>query len=162
MTTAKTLRIKAAQHQLICACGSVEDLLDEHPGLGRTSLFNWKDINHKALMPLDVVMKLEAHCGRPIVTEALAEIAGRKLVDPDAGVVSSACVMTRHADAIIQASHLMSVGAAAFADGRITPNEATGIDRAAAQLQEAISEYRKALAGIRADGGFSVVKGGAA
>lgn len=161
MTTAKTLRIKAAQNQLISACGSVDDILDEFPGLGRTSLFNWKDIDHKALMPLDVVIKLEAHCGRPILTEALAEIAGRRLSDADPTVFDSTSVMTRHADAIIQASQLMSVGAAAFADGRVTPNEATAIDRAAASVEDSIAEYRKALAGIRAEGGLSLVKGGA-
>ena len=46
---------------------------------------------------------------------------------------------------------------AAFADGRVTPTEATQIDRAAGELERSLSAYRKALAGIRADGGLKVV-----
>jgi hypothetical protein len=70
--------------------------------------------------------------------------------------------MARHADAIIQAGELMVAGAAAFADGKVTPNEAATIDRAAGQLEVGLTQYRKALAGIRAAGGLSVVNGGAA
>ncbi|WP_367272037.1 phage regulatory CII family protein, partial [Mesorhizobium sp.] len=98
-------------------------------------------------------------CGQPIVTAALAEVNGRRLADPDAETVNQGTVMARHADAIIQAGELMAAGAAAFADGKVTPNEATTIDRAAAQLERGLSQYRQALAGIRAAGGLKVVGG---
>ena len=111
-------------------------------------------------MPLNAVMTLEAHCGQPIVTAALAEINGRRLAEPDAAVTSQLGVMNHHADAIVHAGELMRAGAAAFADGKVTPNEATAIDKAAAQLERALSEYRRALAGVRAEGGLKIVGGG--
>lgn len=56
---------------------------------------------------------------------------------------------------------MMSQAALAFADGKVSPAEATAIDRAAHQLQGAIEALRNALAGTKAAGGFSVVAGGA-
>lgn len=161
MATARILRIKAAQDQLVALCGG----LDESAAIsnfGRSTVGRWKDLGDPTLMPLGAVMALEAHCGQPLVTAALAELAGRRLADPEPATADQVNVMARHAEAIVQAGELMSAGATAFADGRVTPNEATAIDRAAGQLERALGDYRKALAGIRADGGLAVVKGGAA
>lgn len=160
MTTARVLRIKAAQNQLIAACGGLDAVAVGEEAIinaGRSTVGRWSDIGDPTLMPLLAVIKLEAHCGQPLVTAALAEISGRRLADPDAETVSQGSVMARHADAIIHAGELMAAGAAAFADGKVSPNEATTIDRAAAQLERGLAEYRKALAGIRAAGGLKVV-----
>lgn len=160
MTTARILRIKSAQDQLIALCGGLDDSA-QIANFGRSTVGRWKDLGDPTLMPLGAVIALEAACGQPLVTAALAEVAGRRLSDPDAEASSQAGVMTRHADAIVQAGELMAAGAQAFADGRVTPNEAVSIDRAAAQLERSLGEYRKALAGIRAEGGLSLVAKGA-
>lgn len=162
MSTASLYRVKAAQKQLIALLGGLDDagLLDQ---FGRSTLGRWANLDDPTLMPLNAVMTLErmvvADGGEPLVTRALAEIAGRRLADPGAAAAGQQNVMSRHAEAIVQAGELMAAGAAAFADGRVTPNEATGIDRAAGALEQALGEYRKALAGIRAEGGLSVVGG---
>lgn len=161
MTIARILRIKSAQNQLIALCGGLDDVA-EIGNFGRSTVGRWSDLSDPTLMPLGALMTLETHCGQPLVTAALAEVMGRRLAEPDAEAVSQGNVMARHADAIIHAGELMAAGAAAFADGKVTPNEATTIDRAAGQLEMALSQYRKALAGIRAAGGLSVVNGGAA
>lgn len=158
MTTARTLRIKSAQQQLIAACGGLDDSA-EISHFGRSTVGRWSDLGDPTLMPLAAVIVLEAASGQPLVTQALAEVSGRRLADPDASAVSQAGVMSRHAEAIVQAGELMAAGAQAFSDGRVTPAEATSIDRAAAQLERSLAEYRKALAGIRAEGGLSLVKG---
>ncbi|TPI39288.1 hypothetical protein FJW07_13995 [Mesorhizobium sp. B3-1-9] len=156
MTTARVLRIKSAQNQLIAACGGLDDSADiSH--FGRSTVGRWADLGDPTLMPLGALLALEAHCGHPIVTAALAEVNNRRLAEPEAEAVSQGNVMARHADAIIHAGELMAAGAAAFADGKVTPNEAVTIDRAAAQLERGLSEYRKALAGVRAAGGLKVV-----
>jgi hypothetical protein len=157
---ARIARIKAAQQLIIATCGGLDDAA-AITSFGRSTIGRWFDLNDPTLMPLSALVALEAHCGQPLVTAALAEINGRRLADPEPGAASQASVMTRHADAIVQAGELMVAGAQAFADGKVTPNEATVIDRAAAQLEMGLSEYRKALAGIRAEGGLSVVSGGA-
>lgn len=161
MSTARELRVKSAQNQIIALCGGL-DAVAEIASFGRSTVGRWNDLGDSTLMPLAVVIKLEAYCGQPLVTAALAEINGRRLADPDAAVAQQGSVMARHAEAIIQAGELMQAGAAAFADGKVTPNEATAIDRAAGQLEIALGEYRKALASIRAAGGLTVVNGGAA
>jgi hypothetical protein len=161
MTTASVFRIKAAQEQLIAACGGADDCV-EIARFARSTIFRWADKNDPTLMPLSALMALEAHCKLPIVTAALAEVNGRRLADPDGDTASQGNLMARHAEAIIQAGELMVAGAAAFADGKVTPNEAATIDRAAGQLEVGLTQYRKALAGIRAAGGLSVVNGGAA
>ena len=156
MSTAAIYRIKAAQQQLVALCGGIDD--DElQKQAARSTLNRWANTNDPTLMPLNALIAMERMCGRPVVTAALAELAGRRLSDPDAETVPQVHVMTRHADAIVQAGELMAAGAAAFADGKVTPNEAAAIDRAAAQLERGLAEYRKALAGIRADGGLRVV-----
>lgn len=156
---ARHARIKAAQELIIATCGGLDDSA-AICNFGRSTVGRWNDRNDPTLMPLAAVIALEAHCGQPIVTAAMAEINGRRLVDPEAGeAAGQACVMSRHADAIVQAGELMAAGAAAFADGRVTPTEAVGIDRACATLEQALCEYRKALAGIRADGGLKIVGG---
>lgn len=161
MSTARTLRIKSAQNQIIALCGGIDESA-EITNFGRSTVGRWNDLGDPTLMPLSALMALEAHCGQPLVTAALAEVCGRRLADPDAQATAQGNVMARHADAIIHAGELMVAGAAAFADGKVTPNEATTIDRAAGQLELALAQYRKALAGIRAAGGLSVVNGGAA
>ncbi len=160
MATARILRIKAAQNQLIALCGGLDDCV-EIGSFGRSTVGRWSDLGDPTLMPLNAVITLEAHCGQPIVTAALAEINGRRLAAPDGEAASQINVMAHHAEAIVQAGELMAAGAAAFADGKVTPNEATAMDRAAGQLELALSQYRKALAAIRSEGGLKIVGGAA-
>ena len=159
MSSARLNRIKAAQNQLIALCGGIDGALDAYDKAGRSTIGRWNDLGDPTLMPLVAVIALEAHCGQPVVTAALAEISGRRLADPDIGRQAQANVLSHHADAIVHAGQLMAAGAQAFADGRITPNEATTIDRAAGALEQALGDNRKALATVRAAGGLSVVGG---
>jgi hypothetical protein len=164
MATARVLRIKSAQNQLIAAAGGLDEVADTF-NYGRSTVGRWADVNDPTLMPLAAVIALEAHCGVPLVTKALAEVSGRRLSDPDQGAADSGNVLSRHAEAIVAAGELMSAGALAFADGKVTPAEAVAIDRAAAQLEGGIAALRKALAATRAAGGESglgVVTGGRA
>ncbi|GAB5505815.1 MAG: hypothetical protein Rhirs2KO_09780 [Rhizobiaceae bacterium] len=161
MSTARILRIKAAQNQLIAACGGIDGAVDALEGkFGRSTVGRWNDLGDPTLMPLTAVLDLQAHTNQPMIASALAELCGRRLADPDGAIVKQASAMAQHAEAIMHAGELMAAGAQAFADGKVTPNEATAIDRAAGLLEQAVAAYRKTLAGIRADGGLSVVEGG--
>lgn len=161
MTTARVLRIKSAQQQLIAVCGGLDDSA-AISSFGRSTVGRWNDLGDPTLMPLAAVVALEAHCGAPLVTSALAEVSGRRLADPDTMAAATGCVLSSHSQAIAQAAELMSVGALAFADGKVSVNEAVAMDRAAAQMERSLGELRKALAAARAAGGLSVVSGGAA
>ncbi len=161
MTTARILRIKSAQKQLISACEGADSVVETF-NYGRSTVFRWADVNDPTLMPLNVVLALEAHCGSPLVTSAMAEVNGRRLADPDNYARATGSVLAHHSDAIARAAELMHAGALAFADGQVSINEAVSIDRSAAQLESALSELRKALAAVRAAGGLSVMEGGRA
>ena len=160
---ARLARIKAGQQQLIAQAGGIDGAVanlagpDGSPTVGRSTIGRWNNPDDPTLMSLDALIRLEAATGSSALTAALAELNGRRLADREAEASRQTNVMNRHADMIMQASELMAVGAAAFADGKVTANEAGDMDRAAAHLERAISKYRKALAGIRADGGLRVV-----
>lgn len=163
MATARVHRIKAAQNQLVQLCGGIDGVLDISDSFARSTVGRWNNLDDPTLMPLSAVMTLEAHCGVPLVTKALAEIAGRRLAEPEPGAAADACVLAAHAEAIMQAGELMRAGAMAFSDGRVTPAEARAIDAAGAQMEQAVAALRKALAGVKAEGGatLSVVGRGA-
>lgn len=159
---ARLARIKAAQQEIIGRAGGIDGAVAAlGGGIGRSTVGRWNNPDDPTLMSLDAMIRLEASTASSIMTAALAELNGRRLADPDAETINQAGVMSRHAEAIVQAGELMAAGAAAFADGKVSPNEASTIDRAAAQLERGLGEYRKALAGIRANGGLAVVGGGA-
>jgi hypothetical protein len=107
-------------------------------------------------MPLAAVMALEGESGQPLVTAALAEVNGRRLAGAEADAASGDSVARRHAETVMKMLDAMRADAEAFADGRLTPTEATTVDRAMSQLETAISEYRLALAGVRAGGGETI------
>ena len=155
---ARLARIKAAQGELIGRAGGIDGAVATLGGnTGRSTVGRWNNPDDATLMSLDAMIRLEAATGSSCMTAALAEINGRRLADQDAETVEQVSLMSRHAEAILQAGELMSVGAAAFADGKVTANEASAMDRAAAQLERALGEYRKACAGIRSSGGLKVV-----
>lgn len=161
---ARLARIKAAQQEIIGRAGGIDGAVAALGGpdrIGRSTVGRWNNPDDPTLMSLDALIRLEAAAQCSVMTSALAELNGRRLADPDAVTIGQAGVMSRHAEAIVQAGELMAAGASAFADGKVSPNEAATIDRAAAQLERSLGEYRKALAGIRADGGLSVIAGGA-
>lgn len=152
-------RIKAAQRDLIRLAGGIERAA-EITSFGKSSVGRWNNGADPELMPPAAVYALEADCGVPVFTAAMAGLHGRRLSDPDGDGGASSDVMARYAETARQASELLAEGALAMADGRWTPAEAASCDRAARALEAALGEFRGALAGVRASGGFSVVEGG--
>ncbi|TIX55097.1 MAG: hypothetical protein E5V25_29395, partial [Mesorhizobium sp.] len=72
MATANILRIKAAQEQLVAACGGADQCVELLHNHGRSTIYRWADKNDPTLMPLAAVIAMEAHCGLALVTAALA------------------------------------------------------------------------------------------
>ena len=151
-------RLKAAQRDLIERCGGVVRA-GEKCSASKSEAGRWNHDGYPDLMPLAAVLQLEADCGMPLVTGVMAELNGRRLADPEAiEEAVNGCIMAAHAEVVVQASDLMAKGAMAFSDGRLTPTETAGIDRAAAALERATSNLRQAAAAAR--GGLTVVGGG--
>lgn len=145
-------RIKAAQRDLVEACGTYRRV-EEKFSYSRSVIQRWADSKHPDLMPLDAIRRLEEDCGVPFVTSVMAEITGRRLTDPDQEREAAACVMQSHAELVGEFAELAGKMALAFADGHMTPAEATLADRAAASMEESARRLRNALAMVKAQGG---------
>ena len=147
-----TFRMKAAQRDLIAACGGIKSV-EESFNYGKSTVGRWNDGGDPTMMPIPAVRALEADCGIPFVTSVLAEVTGRRLTDPDTERAAEVCVMQTHARVMHQMAELATGMAVAIADGQVTPMEATSVDRVAADIQTAMNDLRSALASIKARGG---------
>ncbi|TGQ69542.1 hypothetical protein EN829_014900 [Mesorhizobium sp. M00.F.Ca.ET.186.01.1.1] len=148
-------RLKAAQRDLIARAGGIERSADL-ASMSKSQVGRFNNAGDPDLMPLPAVLMLEAECASPLVTAVMAELNGRRLADAEVGDTANASIMASHAEVVVQAGELMAKGAIAFADGRLTPSEAAGIDRSAASLENAVSNLRQATASARVNG-LSVV-----
>lgn len=154
-------RIKAAQRDLIAACGGIQrsaeivDFSDAQVG-------RWNNGAQPDMMPVHVALALEGECGMPLVTSAMASLNNRRLADPDGAVEAANSVMRSYTDVVRQIGEVMTAAALHLSDGQITPAEANEQDKLMAQLERLVGDHRKSLAQVKAVGGFTVVNGGAA
>ncbi|CDZ43073.1 Hypothetical protein NGAL_HAMBI1146_58460 [Neorhizobium galegae bv. officinalis] len=147
-------RLKAAQRDLIEACGGVERAGNK-TGYGKSTVGRWFDGADPTTMPLAAVRTLEIDCNQPIVTAVMAEATGRRLTDPDLERAAEVSVMQSHAEVMRQMAELANGMAMAIADGKVTPAEATRVDRIASDIQSATNDLRSAFASIKAKGGIA-------
>ncbi|WP_309086433.1 phage regulatory CII family protein [Chelativorans sp.] len=158
---ANHFRIKAAQRDLIAAAGGIERAA-EIASYGKSTVGRWFNADSPEIMPVDAALRLEEETGRYDFLTALAAVRGRKLADGEGKGAETGDIMARFSDVMRQVGELSQSAAVAFADGKITPTEATAmIDKPASLLIEAANELRRAAATVRGAGGFSVVTGGA-
>lgn len=137
-------RLKAAQRDLIKACGGIERC-SQITSISRSQVGRWNNALYKDLIPTNVICVLEAECGIAYITSALASLNGRRLEDVDVLNDKNPDIMTTFADAVRHTGDLMKTGIEALADGKITPAEATEMDQKAARLETQVANLRKAL-----------------
>lgn len=148
-------RMKAATRDLITACGGIERAAGiAH--VSKTEAGRWQVTSEAAILPITAALALEQDCGVPYVTRAMADLHGRRLVEPSEEVASAASVLMQASDAARRAGELMAAAATAAADGRLSPAEAETLDRSAGDLARALEPLRHDLAGVR--GGMRVVR----
>jgi len=158
---ARHFLLKAKQRDLIAAVGGVERAA-AISSYGKSTVGRWYHADSPEVMPLDAIFALEEECGRFDMSEAIASARGRRFAETDlASEAANACIMARHAEAALRFGELASASAMAFADGKLTPAEATQIDKATAALEKALGDLRKATANARGAGGLSLVSGDA-
>lgn len=159
---ARHFLLKAKQRDLIAAAGGIE----RAAGLcnySKSVVGRWAHGDSPDIMPIEAIFALEEDTGRFDMSEAIGSLRGRRFADGDvAEHAANACIMSRHAEAMVRVGELAATGAMAFADGKLTPAETVQIDRAAGELERAVGELRRAAADARGQGGISLVSGGAA
>ena len=145
-------RVKAAQRDLIKAAGGIDRAADI-TSISRSQIGRCNNAADPELLTIAAIIQLEAETGLPLVTQAMAEINGRRLTDPVHDAARASELLSQYSDAIRHAGELMSAGAAAFADGKVTPAEAQIMDREAGRLERSLGELRKLTARVQAEGG---------
>lgn len=140
-------RVKAATRDLVKACGGIVRA-GEIAHASKSEVGRWQHAGDPDVIPLSAVLALEAECALPLVTSAMADLHGQRLVGDEPASV--AAIASHHADALRSFADLVSEGAAALADGRITPAEATTLDRIAGDVERAMGPLRRALAAAQA------------
>ena len=148
-------RLKAAQRDLIERSGGILRA-EKITGYARSQVGRWHNPNDAAHMPIVVVRALEADTGQPLITAILAEVNGRQLAEPEEERRSDVELLTAHSDLMLFEAEIARNMAEAIADGRVSPAEATVIDRAVAKAAQGLEELRAALAEIKARGGEPV------
>ena len=147
-------RAKAAQRDLIDACGGIERVAAKC-GYSKSEVGRWRAPGSPDLMSIDAVVLLERDCGRDFVTASMANANGRRLTDPDEERRADVNVLSAHAAKLRSSAEVANAMATAIEDGHLSPAEAAVIDRAAAAEELALSELRAALAVVKARGGVA-------
>lgn len=141
-------RIKTATRDLVQLCGGVVRA-GEIGHCSKTEMSRYQVVTDESIIPIPVALALEAYCEMPMVTTVLADLHGRRLSNPDEEAATAAGVFARHAEVMRACAELMAKGAAAAADGRLTPAEAEMMDRAASEVEKMMSPLRQDLAAMR-------------
>lgn len=153
-------RLKAAQKDLVSRCGGIERAANI-AGYSPSQMHRFSDTKAAPdLMPLHVALILEAECGVPYVTSAMAEINGHKLAAPEANGAETINVEREvfqcNTEVMRQFGTLIAAVAEGLADGKLTPAELDRIARQTAPLRELLAKLELALANGRASGGTVV------
>ncbi|MBX8803381.1 hypothetical protein HBA92_21905 [Ochrobactrum sp. MR28] len=143
-------RLKAAQRDLIKMCGGIARAA-ELTSTSTSHVGRWNQAKDTDLMPINAIIILEADCGQPIVTSAMAELNGFRVEDPERAVKTTSSIMASLSATVQEAGALFASGAAAAVDGHFTPAELTGLERDASALDARIGALRNVLAAAQKD-----------
>lgn len=139
-------RIKSATRDLVTRCGGVVRA-GEIAKVSKTEVSRWQTSTDPTIIPLAAVLVLEADCGVALVTAVMADLNGRRVVDGDASSDGDASgIVMRHAELMRSVGDMMTVYAAAAADGKFTSAEAEQMDRAAGVVARALDAWRADIA----------------
>ncbi|MCM5689156.1 hypothetical protein M8037_10135 [Sinorhizobium meliloti] len=152
LTNAWFHRLKAATRMLIKLNGGIEACA-ELTSLSKSQIGRCNSDKDPDLLPIPSVIRLEAECGNPVVTRAMAELHGCQLVNPDEQGHDDRCLMRDNAEMQQRNSEFQSGLYSAAGDNVITPNEAMRSLRDLQSLKQKISDVETGLTDVIAKGG---------
>ena len=123
---------------LIAACGGLEEA-SRACRVSRSVLSTYQQPTASATMPADVVCDLEAYCGAPIYSRALAARFDERTAGGD--LRASACALTE------EAADLQGLARSSLAAGRLSPRELDALTDKLDQLEGALKSVRSVLRG---------------
>lgn len=149
-------RVKSATRDLIDHCGGIERAA-AIAHVSKSEVGRWRVSTDPAIITIPAALALEAECGVPLVTSAMAALGGHRVVGEDEPGGDATAIVARHAEMMRSMAEVVATAATAFADGKVTPAEAEILDRAAADLARKIEHWRADIADAK---GPRLVAGG--
>lgn len=141
-------RIKAATRDLVKVCGQL-DRASEIACVSTSTMSRWQGAGSPEVITIAAALALEAECGMPLVTEAMAALHSRALTDSDAQRSSKGTVISHFAAAIAAFGAFTKVGGDAIADSNLTATEIEMMRRALAEIRPVVEQLDCALAAAR-------------
>jgi hypothetical protein len=142
-------RVKGATRDLVVRCGGVVRA-GEIAATSKSEVSRWQSTGADDIISVPAALALEAECGAPIVTAAMADLHGRRLSDDPIVGEAASCLVRDHAAVMRHAGELTASFAEAISDGTVTAVEADRADRIARDLDEVLDRFRRNLAATRA------------
>ncbi|WP_026784182.1 hypothetical protein [Pleomorphomonas koreensis] len=146
------LTIKSATRDLVRDCGGVMRA-GRIASVSDTTVSRWQTPGNGDVITIMAALALEAECGVPWVTSAMAEANGCRLGDPSGGGAVPANLQRLHAEADLAMSETGMEIQRALEDGHVTPGEAEVIDRKAAKSEQKLRAVRQRVAVLKVVGG---------
>src|SRR5688572_21361412 len=84
-------RVKGATRDLIVRCGGVVRA-GEIASTSKTEVSRWQTTGTDDIISLPAALALEAECGAPLVTAAMADLHGRRLSDETIDGKAASCL----------------------------------------------------------------------
>lgn len=136
----------AKARALMAACGGLVEAAGACR-LGTSQLSRAQDPLDvgETYLPADVIAVLEAYCGRPIYSAALAELVAASAAVPAGDVLQEAC------DVVECASALMARARSAASDGQLSPREGADLLKASSELRAELEQIEALAAAAGAD-----------
>ncbi len=151
-------RIKGATRDLIRLCGGIERCA-QLTGYSDTQASRWQCPGETATIPLPAVVVLEADCGLPTVTSALAALNGRTVAAPESpGDAMRRSILANFACVTAKSAAMQSAVSDALADRIVTPAEAEIIARTIGDMISSGQRFHQDMAVIKARGGADLTE----
>ncbi|MCA3636886.1 MAG: hypothetical protein IOC54_14310 [Methylobacterium sp.] len=141
------IAIKQATRDLVLASRGVV-AAGEVAHASRSEVSRWQCATDPDIIPLAAVLALEAECGQPLVTGAMARLHGMRLSGEAPS--SAAAIAASHAQIMQHFARLMQDMAHALADGQITPSEAGSLRRLGGDVMRGVNELCSQLEAAQA------------
>ena len=154
MTNAWFHRLKAANRMLIKLNGGIEESASL-ASISKSQIGRCNSTTDVELLPITAIIRLEAECGDPVVTRAMAELHDCTLVNPKDTPADGRCVMRDNGELQRLNGELQIGLAAAVSDQVITPSEAASSLRNVEALERKLPDLKTSLTQIIAKGGIS-------
>lgn len=147
-------RVKSATRDLVKLAGGVVRA-GEIAGVSKSEVSRWQSAADSDVISLPAALALEAECGMPLVTSAMAELQGRRVSDPREAEITG-CLLGAYTGVLTGNAELQTAMAHALSDGTVTPSEADLISRHITGTESALVQLKQALAGIKAGGAVTL------